>query len=54
MMNPFGSITLLTLIPLVGGLIVAALPPGQKTLARRLGFGVSLLALAVAGALWAG
>ena len=37
MMNPFGSITLLTLIPLVGGLIVAALPPGQKTLARRLG-----------------
>ncbi|HOA61161.1 MAG TPA: NADH-quinone oxidoreductase subunit M [Verrucomicrobiota bacterium] len=54
MMNPFGSITLLTLIPLVGGLVVAALPAGQKTLARRLGLGVSLLALAVAGALWSG
>lgn len=53
-MNSFGSITLLTVTPLVGGLIVASLPSERPTLARRVGLSFSLLALAIAAGLWGG
>lgn len=47
-MNPLGAITLLTLTPLLGGLVVVGLPAAQKRRARGLGLGFSVLALALA------
>ncbi len=47
-MNPFASLTALTLIPLLGGIMVVGVPGERRELARRLGLGFSLLALAVA------
>ena len=46
-------LTLLTLIPLAGGVAVL-LAPGQTKLPQRLAFATSLLALAVAAVLWYG
>ncbi len=45
-MNGFPFITALTLLPILGGIVVLNLPASRPTLARRLGFGVSLAALA--------
>jgi NADH-quinone oxidoreductase subunit M len=47
-MNQFPLITLLTFLPLVGGVVVVGLQQHQKRLARGLALGCSLLALAVA------
>ena len=52
-MNSFPLITILTLTPLVGGLIVLAVPETQKALARALGLGTSLVALGLSLVLWA-
>jgi len=46
-MNGFPFITVLTLLPIFGGLVVIGLPAEQRTLARRLGFAFSLAALAL-------
>lgn len=51
-MNTFPVLTILTLIPLVGGLLVACLGSENKCLARKLGFGFSLLTLIGAALLW--
>ena len=51
-MKTFPLLTILTLIPLVGG-GAALLASSQTKLARRLAFGAGLLALAVAALLWA-
>jgi NADH-quinone oxidoreductase subunit M len=45
-------ITLLTLTPLVGGIVVLGLGSEQKSLARKLAFAFSLLALGLAVILW--
>ena len=45
-------ITILTLTPLLGAVIVAGLEAQQRTLARWLGFGFNMLALALAMTLW--
>lgn len=45
-------LTILTLIPLIGGVAVVSLCGDNKNLARRLGFAVSVLALGLAGLLW--
>ena len=50
-MNNLPLLTILTFLPLLGGLIVAGLG-GQKKLARGLAFTVSLLALALVFVLW--
>ena len=52
-MNGPPLLTTLTLLPLVGGIVVIGLAPGRKQLARRLGLGFSLAALALAMVLWA-
>jgi NADH-quinone oxidoreductase subunit M len=52
-MNTLPLLTILTLIPLAGGVAVL-LAPGQSKLPQRLAFATSLLALAVAGVLWFG
>ena len=51
-MNQFPYITILTLIPLVGGIIVIGLGKTQERLARGLALSFSLLALAGALVLW--
>ncbi|MBA4146951.1 MAG: NADH-quinone oxidoreductase subunit M [Verrucomicrobia bacterium] len=51
-MNSFPFLTTLTLIPLIGGVIVACLNPERKQFARRLAIVFSLAALAFAVALW--
>ena len=45
-------ITAITLLPLIGGMIVAGLSDGQKRLARQLALGFSLASLALAIGLW--
>jgi NADH-quinone oxidoreductase subunit M len=45
--NDFPWLTTLGLIPLVGSVLVAALPKGRELLAKQVALGVSLLALAV-------
>jgi NADH-quinone oxidoreductase subunit M len=50
-MNMFPLLTLLTLIPLLGG-VAALLASGQTNLSRRIAFVASLLALAGAALLW--
>jgi NADH-quinone oxidoreductase subunit M len=47
----FPILTVLTLVPLIGGIVVVGIGPRQARLARGLGFGVSLLALGLAVAL---
>ena len=51
-MNGLPILTFLTLVPLVGAVIVAAVGQENKRLARSLAFGVSLLSLGIALALW--
>ncbi len=51
-MNGLPILTFLTLVPLVGAVIVAAVGQENKRLARSLAFGVSLLSLGIAIALW--
>ena len=51
-MNGLPIITILTLVPLVGAVIVAGVGQENKRLARSLAFGVSLLSLGIAIALW--
>lgn len=50
MNGPF-AITLLTLTPLLGGLVVACLPAARQRLARGLGLGISLATLGLAAGL---
>lgn len=52
-MNGLPILTLITLLPLIAGIIVAGLGE-QKKLARGLAFGSSLISLALALALWKG
>lgn len=52
-MSAFPILTLLTLVPFIGGALVIGVSPARKGLARGLGLGCSVLALALAGALWA-
>ena len=52
-MKPLPILTLLTAIPLAGAVLVALLGSERRKLARAVGFAASLLALAVAGAVWA-
>jgi NADH-quinone oxidoreductase subunit M len=51
-MNGIPILTLLTLLPVVGGVIVIGLAADQRKLARGLSFGFSLIALAIAVVLW--
>ncbi len=51
-MNGFPAITVLTLLPLLGGIIVIGLNPSRPRLARGLAFLCSLAALAFALGLW--
>jgi NADH-quinone oxidoreductase subunit M len=51
-MNSSWAITVLTLVPLFGGLLVVGLPGERKRLARGLGLGISLATLVVAVWLW--
>ena len=51
-MNGFPIVTLITFVPLIGGIIVVGLDREQKELARRLALGFSLAALALAVVLW--
>ena len=51
-MSGLPIITILTLVPLVGAAIVAGVGQENKRLARALAFGVSLLSLGIALALW--
>jgi NADH-quinone oxidoreductase subunit M len=51
-MNAFPWLTILTLVPLLGGLIVICLPAEQKRLARRLGLGFALVGLVLAVRIW--
>ena len=51
-MSDFPFLTVLTFLPLVGGLILIGLKADQKHLARGLGLGFSLLALAVVVVIW--
>lgn len=53
-MNPSFHLTLLTMIPLLGGAIVMGLDPRHPRLARRVGLSVSLLALVLAALVVAG
>src|ERR1041384_1264030 len=51
-MNALPLLTMLTLVPIVGGVIVIGLGAEQKHLARRMAFGFSLVALGLALVLW--
>ena len=51
-MNTLPTLTILTLIPLLGGMLVLCLGAEQKNFARKLAFAVSLLALAFAATIW--
>ncbi|MCU0772271.1 MAG: NADH-quinone oxidoreductase subunit M [Verrucomicrobia bacterium] len=51
-MDSFPWLTLLTLLPLVGGIVVVGLGAGQARMARTLSLVFSLGALALAGVLW--
>ena len=51
-MTAFPIITLLTLLPLVGGLIVIGLGADKKQLARWLSLGFSFASLALALTVW--
>ena len=51
-MNAFPWISILTFLPLAGGLIAMSLAEEQAKLARRLALGVSLAALGLALLLW--
>jgi NADH-quinone oxidoreductase subunit M len=51
-MSDSWAITVLTLVPVIGGLVVSTLPSGQQRLARGLGLGFSLVTLALAIRLW--
>ncbi len=51
-MNQIPWLSLLTLIPVVGGLLIVGLDPKRRGLARGLGLGFMLLALGVAVHLW--
>jgi len=53
-MTAFPWITVLTLLPLLGGTLILFLPDSQKRLARRLGIGFAFGSLAIVLALWAG
>jgi NADH-quinone oxidoreductase subunit M len=53
-MNSFPWITILTLVPLVGGVVVMSLPPEQKRLARLAGLLFSIVSLLIALGLWSG
>src|SRR5579859_196375 len=46
-------ITILTLVPLLGGIIVLGLPADRQRQARWMGLGLSLVSLAIALGLWA-
>jgi NADH-quinone oxidoreductase subunit M len=52
--NGLPWITVLTLVPLAGGVLVLSLPPEQRRLARLVGLIVSLVSLVIALGLWGG
>ena len=51
-MNGFPIISVITFLPLFGAIAIIGLNAGQKNLARRLAFGFSLVALALAIFMW--
>ena len=51
-MNGWPLLTILTLTPVVGGLLLLGLGKDQKRLARGLALGFSVLALILAGVVW--
>jgi len=51
-MTSLPLISILTFLPLVGGLVLLGLGPAQKNLARRTALGISFAALALALVLW--
>jgi NADH-quinone oxidoreductase subunit M len=53
-MNHLPLLTVLTFLPLVGGLVVIGLAAERKNLARRLGLGLGFAALALAMVIWSG
>jgi NADH-quinone oxidoreductase subunit M len=53
-MNAPPWITILTLLPLLGGVIVMSLPAEQQRLAKRLGLAISFASLLLALVLWSG
>jgi NADH-quinone oxidoreductase subunit M len=53
-MNCLPLLTVLTFLPLAGGLVVIGLAAEQKNLARRLGLGIGFAALALALVIWSG
>ena len=53
-MNAWPWLTLLTLLPLAGGLLVLSLPAHSRQLGRWLGLGISLGSLALTLAIWSG
>jgi NADH-quinone oxidoreductase subunit M len=53
-MSGFPYISILTILPLVGGIVLVGLEASQKNLARRLAFGFSLLAIALVLLMWRG
>ena len=53
-MNCLPLLTVLTFLPLAGGLVVIGLAAEQKNLARRLGLEIGFAALALALVIWSG
>ena len=53
-MNGLPILTILTMVPLAGGILLLCLGSDQKRLVRPLGLAVSMVALAMAAGLWAG
>src|SRR5437868_14865304 len=53
-MNGIPLISILTLTPLAGALILIGLDARQKGLARKIGLGFSLLSLVLVAILWSG
>src|ERR1043166_9819517 len=51
-MSTFPFISVLTLLPVIGGILVIGLGAGQKQLARRLALAFSLASLALAVVMW--
>ena len=51
-MNAFPWITVLTLVPLIGGIAVLCLPPEQKRVARLTALGFSFISLLIALGIW--
>lgn len=50
--NEFPHITIMTLLPILGAIIVAGIEPGPKAWPKRVGVGVSLIALLMVICMW--